>query len=295
MEKVGFIGLGAMGSAMARNVRSGGYPLQVYNRSPERCEPFRADAVPVCDSPREVAGRSEVTILMVTNSAALDALINGPEGVAEGLTAGKVVINMSTVSPEATEAAAAAVEAKGAAFVDAPVSGTVKPAEEGTLVILAGADAGTLQKVTPLLKTMGRQVLHCGGVGQGTRMKLVLNLMLGNMMETLAEGMMLGRQFGLEPVQVLDALSGGAMNAPMFQVKGKAMLEGHYAGQFPVHLMFKDLNLVLEAAGQARMPLPQTAATRECFSAAMSRGLGNEDMAAVVKCLEILSGRHLRD
>ncbi len=295
MEKIGFLGLGAMGVPMARNIRRGGYPLSVYNRNPARADLLKADGAEVCPSPRALAGRCDTVVVMVTGPDDLLAVIDGPEGIAAGLTKGKVVINMGTVSPEATLRAAELVQAKGADFIDAPVSGSVLPAENATLVILAGAEAKALARATPLLKTMGREVIHCGGVGAGTQMKLVLNLMLGNMMQTLAEGLMLGRGFGLAPATVLAALGGGAMAAPMFQVKGKAITEGNYAKQFPVSLVFKDLNLVLEAAGRLHIPLPQTAAARECFNGAMARGYGDEDMAAVVKVLKALTGKGLSD
>lgn len=295
MEKIGFLGLGAMGVPMARNIRAGGYPLAVYNRSAARAAPLQAEGAELCKSPRELAGRCDMVVIMVTGPDDLLAVIDGPDGVAAGLTRGKVVINMSTVSDAATVRAAELVQAKGAAFVDAPVSGSVKPAIDATLVILAGCDPKVLPRVTPLLKTMGREVVHCGGVGSGTRMKLVLNLMLGNMMQTMAEGMMLAKGFGLAPDTVLHALGGGAMAAPMYQVKGKAIAERNFAKQFPVHLVFKDLNLVLEAAGRLHIPLPQTAAARECFNGAMARGYADEDMAAVVKVLEGITGRQLRD
>ncbi len=294
MDKVGFIGLGAMGTPMAWNVRRHGYPLGVYNRSPGPLEPFRNAGVEVCDSPRSVAGRADIVIIMVTGPEALQAIMEGPDGVAAGITAGKVVVNMSTVSPEATLAAQTAVEAKGAAFVDAPVSGSVQPAEEGSLVILAGGDPKVIQRITPLLKAMGKAVVACGAVGQGTRMKLVLNLLLGTLMEGLAETMMLARGFGLDQAKLLEALGAGPLAAPIFQPKAKAILEGSYAGQFPVALMFKDLNLVLDAAGRSRIPLPQAAATRECFASAMARGLGEEDIAAVIKVLESLTSKTVR-
>ncbi len=295
MDKVGFIGLGAMGTAMAWNVCQGGYTLAVYNRTPEKTAAFRRADVQVCETPRAVAGRSSVIIVMVTGPEALLSVLEGPEGVLSGLTAGKVVINMGTVSPETTETAARLVAAKGASFVDAPVSGSVKPAREAALVILAGGEKAVVGRVKPILLTVGKEVVECGGVGAGTRMKLVVNLMLGNMMQSLAEALMLSKDLGLAPDTLLKALAGGPLSAPIYQIKGRAILEGNYASQFPIHLMFKDLNLALEAAGKVRVPLPQTAATRECFNGAMAHGLADQDMAAVVKCLEALTGRTVRD
>jgi len=291
VERVAFIGLGAMGRAMARNVQAAGFPLAVYNRTAATAGPFAQAGASVHGTPREAAAAADVVVTMVTDPVALAAVVEGADGAAAGMGPGQVLINMSTVSHEATLTTAATVQKVGAAFVDAPVSGTVKPAEDGTLVVLAGAEAADLERVRPVLEAMGKEVVHCGPVGQGTRMKLVLNLMLGNMMQALAEGLSLGKGFDLEPEAVLQALGSGALGAPMYQVKGQAIENRTFAKQFPVHLMFKDLNLVLEAAGETGTPLPQTAATRECFNAAMAQGLGDEDMAAVYKTLRSLAGR----
>jgi 3-hydroxyisobutyrate dehydrogenase-like beta-hydroxyacid dehydrogenase len=289
MEKIGFLGLGAMGSVMAGNILKGGYPLAVYNRTVARTAPLQAQGASVCTTPRELAAQSDSVVIMVTGPDDLLAVLNGPDGVAAGLGPGKAVINMGTVSDKATEQAAALVQAMGADYVDAPVSGSVKPATEAALVILAGCTASMLTRVTPLLQTMGREVVHCGDIGSGTRMKLVLNLMLGSMMESLAEAIILARSFELDPSVLLQALQGGAMAAPFYQLKGKAILDGDFTRQFPLHLLFKDLNLALEAARHRHVPLPQTAAVRECFSVAMARGYGDEDIAAVVKALEAVA------
>lgn len=294
MDKIGFLGLGAMGTPMASNIRNHGYPLYVYNRTAARNAPLQALGATVCATPRDLAAQSDMVAIMVTGPDDLLAVLDGPDGVVAGLSAGKVVINMCTVSDSATEQAVAWVRAAGAEYVDAPVSGSVKPATDGTLVILAGCTPRVLERTLPLLKTMGREVIHCGDAGSGTRMKLVLNLMLGNMMESLAEAMLLARSFELDPAILLQALGGGAMAAPMFQLKGKAIIENDFSRQFPVQLIFKDLNLVLEAARHLHVPLPQTAATRECFSVAMARGYQDEDMAAVVKALQAVADT-LRD
>lgn len=289
MDKIGFLGLGAMGAPMAANILSKGFPLAVYNRTASRAAPLQAQGATICATPRELATQSDALIVMVTGPDDLLAVLDGPDGVAAGLSAGKVVINMSTVSDSATEQAALLVQATGADYMDAPVSGTVKPAMDGTLLILAGCTPEVLERTTPLLKTMGREIVHCGDIGSGTRMKLVLNLMLGSMMESLAEAMLLARSFELDPATLLHTLGSGAMAAPMFQVKGKSIIEGNFTKQFPTHLIFKDLNLVLEAARHRHVPLPQTAAVRDCFSVAMARGYGDEDMAAVIKALEAVA------
>jgi 3-hydroxyisobutyrate dehydrogenase-like beta-hydroxyacid dehydrogenase len=227
---------------------------------------------------------------MVRDPDALAEILHAEEGLLVGLhdntSDSKLVINMSTVSPAATLAAAAAVQDTGARFIDAPVSGTVKPAEDGNLLILAAGDGGDIDAAEPLLKTMGKGVLRCGRAGQATRLKLVLNLILAGMMQSLAEGLQLASSQDLAGDTVLQAIQGGPLGAGLFSMKGPMMLEKNFSKQFPVDLMFKDLNLVLQTAGEARQPLPMTASIRETFSAARNLGYGDEDMAALIKVLQ---------
>ncbi len=286
MERVGFIGLGAMGAPMAWNVHKGGYELSVFNRTAARAAPFRERGITVADSPADLARHADSVVIMVTGPGALMEVLEGENGALAELGEGMMVINMSTVSREATARAARLVRHTGARFVDAPVSGTVKPAEDGQLVILAGGRDEEIDIVEPLLLCMGKQVIRCGDVGQGTDMKLVVNLMLGGMMALLAEGLSLGEAFGLEGDRILQALDNGALAAPMYQVKGRAIRDEDYEKQFPVDLVFKDLNLALEAAGRQGQPLHTTAAVRELFSAAHGAGLGDEDLAAVYKVVK---------
>lgn len=289
MKNIGFIGLGAMGAAMAHNIRKGGYTLGVYNRNILRSRPFMEEGITVYSSPADAAFFNDAIIIMVTDPPALAEVIDGDNGILTGLhrktTGSTLIINMSTVSPQATLAAAAKLRAAGGRFIDAPVSGTVKPAQDGTLIILAAGDDADIDAAEPLLKTMGKAVVRCGATGQATRMKLVLNLMLAGMMQCLAEGLSLAESQNLEGNAVLAAISGGPLGAGLYQMKGGMMLDEVFTKQFPVDLMFKDLNLVLDAAGQAQQPLPMTAIVRETFSAARGLGYGDEDIAAVIKVL----------
>ncbi len=289
MENVGFIGLGAMGSGMARNVRKRGYTLGVYNRNIIRCQSFMEEGSTVYSSPADAVFFNDIVIIMVTDPPALAQIVEGENGILAGLsrktTGDSLIINMSTVSPQSTLDTAARIRSAGGRFVDAPVSGTVKPAQEGTLIILAAGEDADVNAAEPVLKSMGKAIIRCGAVGQATRMKLVLNLMLAGMMQCLAEGLSLAETQSLDGAAVLAALSGGPLGAGLYQMKGNMMLDDDFSKQFPVDLMFKDLNLVLEAAGHTRLPLPMTAAVRETFSAARGLGYGNEDMAAVIKVL----------
>jgi len=294
MEHIGFIGLGAMGSAMAANIAQAGYPLSVWNRSAAKTEAFRKPGIAVCATPAELAAACDIIIIMVFGPKALQEVLQCPAGVCAGLKTGAVLINMSTVSREATLAAAAAVEACGACFIDAPVAGSTKPARDGALTILAGGDKALIDRTTPLLKTMGRVILHCGPVGQGTAMKLFINLFLGTLMQALAEGLCLGKKMGLEIPEMLATIENSAVSCPMFRVKGAAIEEDDFSKNFSIDLVFKDLSLVLTEAGKLGMPLPMTAASREAFSAARAMGFGDEDMAAVIKVLETLTGQKVR-
>lgn len=289
MKNVGFIGLGAMGAGMARNVAKAGFTLSVYNRTYSRCKPFADEGFEVHTSPANLVKANDAIIIMVSDPRALQNVLGGDDGVLAGLrgkAAGQTfVINMSTVSPAATVEAAEQVHEAGGRFIDAPVSGTVKPAQDGTLIILAGGKDEDLEPATPLLETMGKAVIRCGDCGQATRMKLVLNLILAGMMQSLAEGLSLAISQGIDGKAVLDAISGGPLGAGLYQMKGNMMLGDDFEKQFPIDLMYKDLNLVLDTAGDARLPLPMTAAIRETFSAARGMGYGDEDMAAVVKVL----------
>jgi len=295
MHTVGFIGLGAMGAPMAENVNDAGYPLIVYNRTRSRTEPFAERGETVADYPREVAHASDVVIVMVTDDEALEAVLEGEEGVLAGLTDGTIVLQMSTVTPAATEAAAEAVRDAGGRYVDAPVSGTVGPAEEGTLTVLAAGPDDLLGEVEGILSAIGEPIVDCGAVGDGARMKLFVNLLLGDMMGAFAEAFAFGTSQGLDYENMLTVVEAGAVDSPLFSIKGENIADGDFEPRFPVDLQFKDLRYAVEEANDAGVPLPQTAAARETFSATSGMGHGDEDMAAVVKFFEQVAGLSVGD
>jgi len=292
---IGFIGLGTMGGPMALNIHKAGHSLGVYNRSADKTEPFREKEIPVFDSPAALAAASEVVIIMVTGPDDVLEVLQQDRGVLEGLQSGAVVINMSTVSPEATEAAARLVEAGGGEFLDVPVSGTKKPAEDGNLVILAGGNRQTILELTPMLNTMGKAVIYCGETGQATRAKLMINLLLGSMMQGMAEALTFGKKVGLDPETMVKVIESGGLSSPFYTAKGKAIRGGDFSKNFPVNLMLKDLDLALATGKETGVALPQTAINREMFTAANTKGFGEEDMAAVIKILEEIAGVTVRD
>lgn len=275
---------------MAWNLHDAGLLASVYNRTSAKAKPFADRDVPVAASPADLAEQVEVIVVMVTADEALHAVLEGPQGVLSGLPPDAIVVNTSTVSVEATEQAATAVEAAEGRFVDAPVSGTVGPAEEGTLTVLAGAAPPLLDEVQPVLEVVGNPVVHCGAVGAGTTTKLFTNLLLGNLMQAYAEALVFGQKHGLSLDHMQDVIDASPVGAPLFGYKGPVVEERDFEKQFPVDLLLKDLDLIAEAAERRGVYLPQTAATREAVNGAKALGHGDEDMAAVLKLLEAVSG-----
>ncbi len=288
-QRIGWIGLGAMGAPMAHRLAERDRLDAVFNRSPERTAPFKVLGAAAYDAPRRLATASDVVFVMVTDDAALEAVLFERDGVVGGLRPGATVVNMSTVSVAATLEAADAIGAAGGRFVDAPVSGTVGPAQQGTLLVLASGEDGALDDVASLLETFG-PVLRLGEVGAGTRAKLFTNQLLGAMMESFAEALVFGRSQGLSLDTMLEIVGGGALATPMFQVKGAMIGRRDFAKQFPVDLLLKDLDLAQAEAHEAGVYLPALAAVREAVAGARGRGYGDQDMAAVVRLLEDING-----
>ena len=295
MSKVGFIGLGAMGAPMAWNLDEAGFDLVVYNRTTDREQPFAESGVSVADSPKHLTERADVVCCIVSDGDAVAEVLERDLGVLEGLDENTVFVQMSTIGYAETMAAADLVTEAGAQFVDAPVSGTVGPAEDGTLVGLPGGDADVVERVRPILEAMCEPVVHCGEIGQGTNMKLFINLLLGDAMAAFAEALVFGRANGLDVDAMRTVVANGALDCPLFSIKGGTIGNGDFAPRFPVDYQFKDLSLALDRAGEVGAPLSQTAAAREAFSAARARGYGDEDMASVIKPMEETAGVEARD
>lgn len=287
---VGFLGLGAMGTPMAWNLEEAGRLSMVYNRTTAKAEPFAEAGVKVADSPASLAESVDVVVIIVTADAALSDVLEGADGLLEGLTPDTLVVNMSTVSVDATRAAAEQVQAEGGRFVDAPVSGTVGPAEAGTLTVLAGGRDPDIDAVRPVLDVVGDPVVRCGDVGDGTRAKLFVNLLLGNLLQGYAEALVFGRSQDLSFEFMQDLLEKSPMQAPLLEYKGEVLADRDFTKQFPVDLLLKDLNLITDAAEAEGAYLPQTATTREAVQGAKALGHGDDDMMGVIKLLEAVSG-----
>jgi 3-hydroxyisobutyrate dehydrogenase-like beta-hydroxyacid dehydrogenase len=283
------MGLGIMGSAMAANIQRAGYPLMVFNRSSARTDTWAARGVGVASSPKALAQATEVIILMVTGPEAIDEILWGPQGAAAALNERKVLINMSSVSPQYTRDLQQKLDPLGVSFIDAPVSGTKKPAEDGTLLILAGGPEGQVAELTPLLSTMGKKVIYCGEAGQGSMMKMAINLLLGIMMTGLAETVNFGLLGGLSLETILEVIFSGPLNCGLYQMKADMLRQEDYPPNFPLKHMTKDSKFILDTAYQTGAPTPLGQMILHLFRQGVARGWGDADFAAVARVLQYLN------
>jgi len=282
LPSVGFLGLGIMGVAMARNlVNSGKFTVYVWNRTASKCAELVKEGAIAASTPAEVVQKCDVTFAMLADpSAALQAAL-GPDGAVAGITAGKAYVDMSTVDENTAKQIAAAVAEKGGRFLEAPVSGSKKPAIDGQLIILAAGDEGLYKECAMAFDIMGKKSLYLGPVGGGARMKLVVNMIMGSMMGAFCEGMALADKAGLSQGDLLEVLGLGAMANPMFSLKGPSLMQREYPPAFPLKHQQKDLRLAIALGDDLGQPLPVAAAANEAFKEAKTKGFGDADFAAV--------------
>jgi len=288
--RVGFIGLGIMGEPMAENLLKEGFPLTVYNRTQQKAAGLKTAGARVADSPREVAAEAEIIITIVSDTPDVRSVVLGPNGVIEGVRAGSIVIDMSTISPQVTRDIAATLKAKGVQMLDAPVSGGQKGAIEGTLSIMVGGDSDALERARPVLLAMGKTITHIGSNGMGQVCKLANQIAVGLNNLAVSESLLYAMKAGADPAKVLQALQGGAANSWAFQNLAPKILLRDFSPGFMVKLQQKDLRLVLDAASDLNLPLPGTALTHQLYHAVEARSEGNEGNHALIKSLEALAG-----
>jgi len=288
--RIGWIGLGNMGQPMVHNLLKAGYDVTLYNRTHSKLEPFLALGAEGAASPRELTERADIVITMVADGSTLEAVLYGAEGVLAGVREGQIVIDMSTIAPETSRQAAAKLAAKGAHFLDAPVSGSVKPATEGTLVILVGGEPAIYEQCRPIFDVLGKASFHFGPSGQGENAKLVINMILGLQLQALSEALVLGAKTGLDRETLLNMIAVTACNSPILAMKSPNILAENYQAAFALKHMEKDFGLALEAAKGAEASLPATAAAQQTFVAAKANGLGDLDIMAILLQLERMSG-----
>lgn len=285
LPSIGFLGLGIMGSAMAANLIAAGYQVTVWNRSGKKCKPLVEAGASSASSPCAVASACDITIAMLADPVAALEVACGPGGAVEGLAPGKGYIDASTVDVETSVRVAEAVRAKGAMYLEAPVSGSKKPAVDGTLIFLTGGDYDLFDRAAPIMDVMGKSSFFLGPVGSGAAMKLVVNMVMGSMMASFAEGLALGERVGLDQNKILEVISQGAISSPMFSLKGPSMVQGDYSPAFPLKHQQKDLRLALSLGDDLSQSLPVAAAANEVYKRARRMGLGRSDFSAVIEAV----------
>lgn len=287
--RVGFLGLGTMGTPMATNLAKAGFPLIVWNRTASKVEPLLRVGAKAGKSPAHVASDVEVIITMVSQPNDVEAVVLGPEGVLDGIKPRSVLIDMSTVSPATSRKLAGAVTTKQAEFLDAPVVGSKGPATEGTLVILVGGLPKTLERCRPIFSAMGKTIIHAGGVGAGAALKLATNLMLAHLAAGFAEGLLLVQRAGLDPKRYLEVLDASTFRSPWYQTKGIGMLKRDFTPHFALKHMRKDLRLMLELGSDVHANLPVTQAVEALFAQSEAAGKSELDYSAILVHLESVS------
>ncbi len=290
MANLGFVGLGVMGSEMVNRLLSKGHSLTGYNRTHSKAEWLVKKGMKWAESPREVVAATDVTFSMVTNSAALGAVMNGPDGMLAGLTKGKILVDISTVSPAFSREIAAKVREKGGDMVDSPVSGSVITLQEGKLSVMVGGRKETFERVKPLLEDIGPKVTYVGENGLALVMKIATNLSLAVQMLAFCEGVLLAEKSGIARATAVDVLTHSVIASPMVQYRGPFVLNMPKEAWFNVNMMQKDMLLALELGRQLDVPMPTTAVTNEFLTAARGMGLVEKDFAVVFDVLAQMSG-----
>ena len=283
MLKYGFLGIGIMGKAMVTNLLKAGYDVTVWNRTAESCNPLVKLGAKQGKTAADVVAQCDITFGMVSDPAAARALCFGEAGVLEGISAGKSYIDVSTVDAETSCSIHNAIQEKGGRFLEAPVSGSKKPAEDGALVFLCSGDESLYTDAEETLNVMGKRSFYFPQLGQGAQMKLVINMIMGTMMTAFAEGLSLGDKVGLEQTDILEVLAQGAINNPMFQLKGPLMAEGNFTPAFPLKHMQKDMRLALLLGDSYDQPLYTSSAANNAYIRARKNGYSDEDFSAVIK------------
>ncbi len=279
--RIGFIGLGAMGSRIAGRLLDGGHPVSATNRTAAKARPLIERGLVWLDTPRDVAASTDVVLSMVTDDEALEAITSGPDGLLAGLEARQVYVDMSTVSPQASRRLADRVGALGAHMLDAPVSGSIPQAESGTLAIMVGGEREAFAAVEPLLRELGGTVTHVGPNGQGLVLKLAINISLAVQTLAFSEGLLLAERAGVDPDVAADVMSTSSIGSPMLKARTPLLLHLPDHAWFDVELMQKDIRLARRTAADLQIPLPSATVADQILTEARDLGYGHRDLAAL--------------
>jgi 2-hydroxy-3-oxopropionate reductase len=289
MSDIGFIGLGVMGRPMAAHVQRGGHRLHFHVRHSPPQDLVDSGAL-ACASALELAQRAETIILMLPNTPDVQSVVLGPEGLAPALGSGKLVIDMSSISPGATRELARQVTQLGAEYLDAPVSGGETGAKAGTLTIMVGGPQQSFARARPLLELMGKNITHIGEHGAGQTAKVANQIIVALTIAAVSEALIFASKAGVDPAKVRAALMGGFASSRILEVHGERMLKRQFAAGFRSALHRKDLALALESANEMGLPLPQTAQCQQLFNAVLAAGEGGLDHCALLRVYERLAG-----
>ena len=287
--KIGFIGLGLMGSRMVENLSAAGYEINLYNRTKEKLKAFQRPGFNIKESPHAVGLASDVLITMLSTPEAVQQLALGENGFIPALDKGSVWIDCSTVNPSFSKEMAEITVALGSNFLDAPVAGSIGPAASGELVFMIGGKKSIVKYCDPLFKIMGKKHIHVGEHGMGSALKMVNNLIMGLSMYALTEGILLGEGYGLKRETIFSFLEGSPAVAPMAMMKKDKIVNGDFSPEFPLQWLHKDLQLASISAYEKGVALPGTNAIKEIFALAKQSGLGEKDFTAIISFLSNLN------
>jgi 2-hydroxy-3-oxopropionate reductase len=289
-KRIGFVGLGIMGKPMSRNLINAGYDLTVYSRSRAAMEELATAGAELAESPQAVAQRSQVVISCVSDSPDVEAIVLGAQGIIHGATAGMLYIDMSTIAPATSRQVYTALQAKGVAALDAPVSGGDIGAQQGTLSIMVGGDEAAFQQALPILQVMGKNIVHIGAAGAGQVAKACNQIVVAMTAQAVSEALLLAQRSQVDPAKVRQALLGGFAASRVLEVHGQRILESNYEPGFKLSLLRKDLNIVLQTARQVGVPLLGTAQVTSLLDALLAQGQGDSDTAAIALAYQRLLG-----
>jgi 3-hydroxyisobutyrate dehydrogenase-like beta-hydroxyacid dehydrogenase len=290
MANLGFVGLGVMGGNMVARLLDKGHTVTGYNRTRSKAQWLIDRGMKWGDSPRAVSAAADFTFSMVTNAAAINSITDGPDGILAGLGTGKLLIDMSTVSPAVSRALAARVREKGADMIDSPVSGSVITLQEGKLSVMVGGRRETFERAKAVLQDVGPKVTYVGDNGLALALKIAVNLSLAVQMLAFSEGVLLAEKSGISRETAVDVLTHSAIASPMVQYRGPFVLKMPDEAWFDVNMMQKDMLLALEMGRHLDVPLPTTAVTNEFLTAARGMGLVKQDFAVMFEVLARMSG-----
>lgn len=289
-KRIGFAGLGLMGSRMARQFLDKGFPLAVWSRDPKKAEPLTAAGAKAAQTPRELAEASDVVVACVADPAAVERVVFAEDGVLAAARPGFRYLETSTVSPGLTRRLAEAFRKKGADALEGPMTGSKNGAEKGTLLFMCGGRRETFDELMPVIMAMGTKAIYCGEMGAGATVKLIGNTFISFMLEALSESAVVARKAGVPLETMLEVVMASGFSSPYYNFKGQALAKRDFEQHFSIDLLVKDQNLMLAEAHAHRVSMPALGAIREVFQAARGQGLGQEDIGAVVKVLERSAG-----